>query len=321
MRLVIVTGMSGAGKSVALHHLEDADYYCVDNLPLSLILPFIRIASDGRDVEYTKFAVGIDVRSGLRQADFERAAAEMKKGNIRYEVLFLDASDEALLKRYKETRRTHPLQARAGGSLEKAIALERQQLSFIREKADYIIDTSKLLTRELRTELIRIFVEDRNYRNLYITVQSFGFKYGIPADSDLVVDVRFLPNPYYEAALRPLTGNDPPIERYVMSHPESRVFIEKYVDLLNFLIPNYIREGKNQLVISVGCTGGRHRSVVMANAIAARLAGSHPEYGVRIDHRDVDKDGERKEGGHVIFGRGEERAGRDGSGREALPDC
>ena len=197
-----------------------------------------------------------------------------------------------LLKRYKETRRTHPLSGRSG-SVEEGIAREREKLAQLRAHADYIIDTSKLLTRELKSEIMRIFVEDQTYRNLYITVQSFGFKYGIPADSDLVIDVRFLPNPYYEEKLRPLTGNDQEIVDFVTGFPQSGTFLDKYVDLLHFLIPNYMAEGKNQLVISVGCTGGRHRSVALANELVRRLSGSR-EYGVRCEHRDIDKDPVRK---------------------------
>ncbi len=328
MRFVIVTGMSGAGKSTALNYLEDSDYYCVDNLPAQLLLPFAQIAGDGAASEFTKFAVGIDIRSILQKAGpgadeevshsillrdgtgrklseftddspvaalgsgLTAAIRQMDHSGIKYEILFLDASDEVLLKRYKETRRTHPLSGRSG-SVEEGIAREREKLAQLRAHADYIIDTSKLLTRELKSEIMRIFVEDQTYRNLYITVQSFGFKYGIPADSDLVIDVRFLPNPYYEEKLRPLTGNDQEIVDFVTGFPQSGTFLDKYVDLLHFLIPNYVAEGKNQLVISVGCTGGRHRSVALANELVRRLSGSR-EYGVRCEHRDIDKDPVRK---------------------------
>lgn len=291
MRFVIVTGMSGAGKSTALHYLEDADYYCVDNLPIQLIKPFAQIAVDGTSSEFTKIAVGIDIRSGLSKKQLSGVLKSMKESGIKYEILFLDATDSVLLKRYKETRRTHPLASKTQ-SLEDAIRLERSQLSFMREQADYIIDTSKLLTRELKREIVRIFVQDQDFKNLMITVQSFGFKYGIPADSDLVVDVRFIPNPFYIENLRPLTGNDQPIIDFVMAQKQTGEFLKIYEDLLKFLIPNYISEGKNQLVVSVGCTGGRHRSVVLANAIYQHLK-ENMEYGVRIEHRDINRENDR----------------------------
>lgn len=288
MRLVIVTGMSGAGKTTVLHYLEDADYYCVDNLPIQLMVPFIRIASAGSPDIYSKIALGIDIRSGLTDGEMKNALAFLDQAGIRYEILFLDAGDDVIIRRYKETRRTHPLAGRTG-SIEEGICLERQQIRFMRERADYIINTSKLLTRELKKEVVRIFVEDKSYKSLYITVQSFGFKYGIPVDSDLVVDVRFLPNPYYVPELKPLTGNDKPIIDYVLSQKQTGEFLKRYTELLSFLIPNYIAEGKNQLVISVGCTGGRHRSVVLANEIY-RILAQNTEYGVRIEHRDIGMD-------------------------------
>ena len=292
MRFVIVTGMSGAGKSMALNFLEDADYYCVDNLPIGLIRPFAQIAMDGSSSEYNKIAVGIDVRSAPAGNELTDLESQMDRTGIFYEILFLDASDDVLLKRYKETRRTHPLAGKEG-DVESAIQAERKLLLPLKKKAAYIIDTSKLLTRDLKKEMIRIFVEEKDYKNLFITVQSFGFKYGIPADSDLVMDVRFLPNPYYVDSIRHLTGNDREIIDFVMGSPESREFVDRYLDLLRFLIPNYIAEGKNQLVISVGCTGGRHRSVVLTNEIAFRLS-ENTAYGVRAEHRDIDRDPARR---------------------------
>lgn len=285
MRFVIVTGMSGAGKSNALHNLEDVGYYCVDNMPIPLTGPFARIAADGSAGEYNKIAVGIDIRSGLTKKTLEQALRDVKRAGIRYEILFLDASDDVLMRRFKETRRTHPLAGKAG-STEAGIKLERKCLSGLKERADYIIDTSRLLTRDLRREILKIFVKGQDFRNLYITVQSFGFKYGIPADSDLVMDVRFLPNPYYVETLRPLTGCDKPIVDFVMGQKQTQVFLEKFLDLLHFLIPNYIAEGKNQLVISIGCTGGRHRSVALANAVYEALS-KDAAYGIRIEHRDI----------------------------------
>ena len=292
MRFVIVTGMSGAGKSTALNCLEDSGYYCVDNLPIRLIRPFAQIAEDGPSLEFTKIAVGIDIRSEAAAGELGMLDREMAETGIQYEILYLDASDDTLLKRYKETRRTHPLAGKAGG-VEEAIQSERAHLEHLKSKADYIIDTGKLLTKDLKQELRRIFVEDAEYKNLYITVQSFGFKYGIPADSDLVMDVRFLPNPFYVDKLRNLTGKDEDVRRYVMDSPAGREFVSKYLDLLKFLIPNYIMEGKNQLVISIGCTGGRHRSVVLTNEIVRRLS-EDTAYGVRAEHRDIERDPARR---------------------------
>lgn len=288
MRFVIVTGMSGAGKSTALHYLEDADYYCVDNLPLQLIKPFAQIANDGTSSEFTKIAVGIDIRSGLSKRELCGVLKSMRESGIKYEILFLDATDNVLLKRYKETRRNHPLAGRSK-SLEDAIRKERSQLDYMKSEADYILDTSKLLTRELKRELVRIFVQDKAFKNLMITVQSFGFKYGVPADSDLVIDVRFLPNPYYVENLRPLTGRDQPIIDFVMAQKQTGTFLKKFEELLKFLIPNYISEGKNQLVLSVGCTGGRHRSVVLAEEVCKRLS-ENSDYGLRLEHRDIDRE-------------------------------
>ena len=190
------------------------------------------------------------------------------------------------MKRYKETRRNHPLSK--GGRIENGIAKERKKIAFLKERADYILDTSRMLTRELRSELNRIFAENKEYKNLYITVLSFGFKYGIPRDSDLVFDVRFLPNPYYVPELRPQTGNDKPVSDMVKDCREYPLFMEKLTDMLEFLIPNYLKEGKNQLVISVGCTGGKHRSVTVANALYETL--EKLPYTVRLYHRDIGKD-------------------------------
>ena len=222
MRFVIVTGMSGAGKSMALNFLEDADYYCVDNLPIELIRPFAQIAMDGSSSEYNKIAVGIDVRSAAAGNELTDLVGQMDRTKLFYEILFLDASDDVLLKRYKETRRTHPLAGKEG-DVESAIRAERKQLLPLKEKAAYIIDTSKLLTRDLKKEMVRIFVEEKDYQNLFITVQSFGFKYGIPADSDLVMDVRFLPNPFYVDSIRHLTGNDREIIDFVLCRPPVQV--------------------------------------------------------------------------------------------------
>ena len=211
----------------------------------------------------------------------------MSINGICYEILFLDASDDVLVKRYKETRRTHPL---AGlGRVDEGIRKERKALEFLKKDADYILDTSQLLTRELKAEIEKIFVQNQDYKNLFVTILSFGFKYGIPADSDLVFDVRFLPNPYYVEGLRAKTGNDKEIQDYVLQFKEAHEFLDKLEDMINFLIPNYIAEGKNQLVISIGCTGGKHRSVTLANELYKRMA-DKKEYGLKIEHRDIGKD-------------------------------
>lgn len=289
MNIVIVTGMSGAGKSTALNVLEDEGYYCVDNMPIELIPRFAELA-EGQQRGYDNIALGIDIRSGVTPYKMQDMLEEMSNRQYKYKILYLDASDDVLVKRYKETRRAHPLAK--DDRVDKGIAIERGQMSFIRQRADYIIDTSQLLTRELKMELENIFVENRNYSNLFVTVLSFGFKYGIPSDADLVFDVRFLPNPYYIEKLRPLTGNDKEIQDFVMSTDTAKEFLEKVDGLIEFLLPNYVKEGKNSLVIAIGCTGGKHRSVTLANAIADRLKAT--EYGCKVEHRDIDNDVKRK---------------------------
>ena len=283
MRLVIVTGMSGAGRTTALKMLEDAGYFCVDNLPVPFIEKFAELTASGNS-EITKVAIGVDVRSGKSLSELEEILERMTLHGLNYEILFLDASDEVLVKRYKETRRMHPLAA--SGRIEDGIVRERERLVFLKKHADYIIDTSKLLTRELKQELDKIFVQNRAFKNLMITVLSFGFKYGIPSDADLVFDVRFLPNPYYYEDLRKLTGNDQKIQDFVMGYDMAHVFLDKLEDMIRFLIPNYVLEGKNQLVIAVGCTGGKHRSVTLANKLYERLK-KQSDYGVKLEHRDI----------------------------------
>ena len=285
MRFVILSGMSGAGKSTALKMMEDMGYFCVDNLPISLLESFVELA-DGA-AELSKVAVGIDIRSGQKLEELlDKLKCIEQSGKI-IEVLFLDSEDSVLVKRYKETRRSHPLAE--GERVDKGITLERKRLENLKKRADSIIDTSQLLTRELQAELKKIFVENKEYKNLYITVLSFGFKYGIPADADLVFDVRFLPNPYYVEGLRPLTGLDKPIQDFVMQAREANIFLDKLDDMIRFLAPNYISEGKNQLVIAIGCTGGKHRSVTLAQALYGRL-NQETEYGLRVEHRDIGKD-------------------------------
>ncbi len=290
MKLVIVTGMSGAGKTVALKMMEDMGYYCVDNLPIPLMEKFARLILDSQG-QRSHVAIGMDIRSGEDLSMMEGILDSWRQGSIAYEILFLDASDQVLIKRYKETRRNHPLSG--GGRVDQGIRKEREKLAFLKRQADLIIDTSKLLTRELRQELEKIFVEDQKYKNLFVTVLSFGFKYGIPSDADLVFDVRFLPNPFYVEELRARTGEEKAVQDYVAQGGTADEFLKKLTDMLDFLIPNYVLEGKNQLVIAIGCTGGKHRSVTIANALYGHLK-DHQELGLKIEHRDIDNDSKGK---------------------------
>ena len=268
MKLVIVTGMAGAGKSTAMKMLEDMGFFCIDNLPVPLVGKLVGFSNTFSE-ENQKVAIGIDVRNGEALSELPETMQELKGQNASFRILFLDAETEILIKRYKETRRNHPLAS--GERVEKGLEQEREQLKYLKQHADYIIDTSQLLTRELKGELEKIFVLDKDYKNLFVTILSYGFKYGIPSDSDIVMDVRFLPNPYYVEGLRPKTGNDKEIQEYVMQFPEAGEFVDKLEDMISFLIPKYIDEGKNQLVISIGCTGGKHRSVTLANELYNRL--------------------------------------------------
>lgn len=290
MRFVIVTGMSGAGKSVALKILEDFGYYCVDNLPIPLIGKFTELLYMPNQ-ETEKVALGVDIRSGHALEEMEKVLRKMHRAGWKYEILFLDASDEVLIKRYKETRRNHPL---AGdGRVNEGIEIERIKVRYLKENADFIIDTSTMLTRELKRELENIFVKNKEFNSLFVTILSFGFKYGIPSDSDLVFDVRFLPNPYYVGELKNKTGNDKEVQDYVMETGLANKFLVRLIDMVKFLIPNYILEGKNQLVISIGCTGGKHRSVTLANKLYESLE-NNGDYGIKVEHRDIEKDSYRK---------------------------
>lgn len=286
MRLVIVTGISGAGKVTALKIFEDNGYYCVDNLPIDLIESFADILF-GQTNEKNKVAIGVDIRSGKNLEKMSEVLKNMKAKEQNYEILFLDCNNNTLIKRFKETRRSHPMGDR--DSVENEINEERANLEFLREQADYIIDTSNLLVKELRGEIEKIFVLNRDYRNLFVTIMSFGFKHGVPADCDLVFDVRFLPNPYYVPELKHKTGNQKEVQDYVLNSPVSHEFLDKLVDMIKFLIPNYIEEGKNQLVIGIGCTGGHHRSVTIANELYNQLNSSDASYGIRLSHRDIDR--------------------------------
>lgn len=286
MRFVIVTGMSGAGRSSAMRVLEDDGFFCVDNLPISMLPGFMKLTKESSG-QIQKVALGLDIRVGNRL--LQEAAGvltQLQKEGYEFEILYMEASTPVLVKRYKETRRMHPLSH--GGRMDAAIEKERELLAQLKDQADYIIDTTTLLTRELKQELDRIFLEDEKFSNFYLTFVSFGFKYGIPTDADLVFDVRFLPNPFYVDELKPLTGEEEAVYDYVMKSEKATVFLDKLKDMLDFLIPNYVAEGKTQLVIAIGCTGGKHRSVTLTNAIYKEFASS--EYGCKKEHRDIEKD-------------------------------
>jgi len=284
MRLVIVTGMSGAGKSTTLKFLEDMGFFCADNLPPSLIHKLAEICcKPGAEIE--NLALGIDIRGGRLFEDLFTELAELDGTGHDFKILFLDASDEMLQKRYKESRRSHPLAKNE--RVITGIERERELLHDVKNQSDYIIDTSQTLTQQLKEKLSAIFIEGKKFQNLVVNVMSFGFKYGVPQDVDLVFDVRFIPNPFYIPEMREQTGNDAPVREFVLSHTESSSFLQKLYDMLEFLLPCYIKEGKNQLVIGVGCTGGRHRSVALANELYSALL-NRGHY-VTTTHRDIDR--------------------------------
>ncbi|SNU08022.1 UPF0042 nucleotide-binding protein [Lachnospiraceae bacterium] len=286
MRFVIVTGMSGAGKSTALKSLEDMGFFCVDNLPVALIEKFVELSIDN-NFENDKIAIGIDIRSGEALGELSLYLNRLRENKFNFEILYLDASNKTLLKRYKETRREHPLQK--GRTLEDGINEERSKIDFLKKLADYTIDTSRLLTRELKSETIKIFSTDIDYSNMIVTIMSFGFKFGIPQDADFVFDVRFMPNPYYEESLRKKTGNDPEVRQYVMESERSREFLEKLKDIMSMTVNEFVNnEDRHQVVIAIGCTGGRHRSVTIANELHEAM--SDLPYSVRVFHRDIAND-------------------------------
>ncbi|MDV4152579.1 RNase adapter RapZ [Clostridium sp. AL.422] len=286
MRFIIVTGLSGAGKTEATRSLEDMGYFCVDNLPPKLIPKFAEacVQSQGK---INKVALVIDIRGGIFFDDLFESLIYLKKQDFKYEILFLDASDEILVKRFKESRRSHPLAP--GSRIITGINEERNRLREVKDRADIIIDTSKYAIKDLREEMTKNYGDvEQPKKQLSVTILSFGFKYGIPVDSDLVFDVRFIPNPFYIQDLKPYSGNDEPVKNYVLEQEETKGFIKKTDDLLDFLIPNYKKEGKRQLIISIGCTGGRHRSVAIANAIYESLLSKG--YNISIEHRDIKED-------------------------------
>ncbi|WP_041285757.1 RNase adapter RapZ [Desulfoscipio gibsoniae] len=284
--MVIVTGLSGAGKSQALRCLEDMGYFCVDNLPPTLIPKFAELCAQ-TDRGINNIALVVDIRGGEFFQALSEVLEQLEQCDIAYEILFLEASDEVLVRRYKESRRRHPLGTH--GEVLRNIREERVLLEEIRGRADKIIDTSNLKPQQLKGKLVDLFGSDGASYQLLITVISFGFKYGIPLDSDLVIDVRFLPNPYYDPAMRPLSGNDPVVRDFVFNSPVTTKFMNKFTDLVEFLIPCYIDEGKTTLMIAIGCTGGMHRSVALANHLGEILRGK--EYRVTVSHRDIGRVG------------------------------
>jgi len=286
MRFLIITGISGAGKSLAANYLEDLGFFCVDNLPPALIPKFAEICKQSGG-KMDKIAIVIDVRGGELLKDLFPSLETLNEEGISYEILFLEASDKVLIKRYKESRRMHPLAPE--GRLLKGINEERSMLKALRERADSIIDTSNLTPKQLKEEIINRIDKGENYRGIIISIISFGFKYGMPLDCDMVFDVRFIPNPYYIDSMKRLTGRNEIVRNYVSKFDETKEFLEKLTDMLEFLIPYYIKEGKAQLVIGIGCTGGRHRSVVIADLLYGML--KEAQHRVIVDHRDIEKDG------------------------------
>lgn len=286
----IITGLSGAGKTHAIRAIEDLGFFCVDNLPPALLPRFAELCLQEGGV-INKVGVVIDIRGSQFFNDLFKALEELKQLGHPYEILFLEAGTEVLIKRFKETRRRHPLSSQ--GPLLEEILLERERMEELRGIANKIIDTSELSPAELKAQISELYGPHNDKVKLHITVMSFGYKYGIPLDADLVVDVRFLPNPYYVASLRQLTGRDKEVDEYVRKSPLTEEFLQKYYDTLTFLLPHYVKEGKTHLVIAIGCTGGQHRSVVLAEHLGERL--SSLEYRIMIRHRDMDKQKVREE--------------------------
>lgn len=284
MEFVIITGMSGAGKSQAIKVLEDIGYYCMDNLPPALLPNFAELCKSS-SMDVNKVAVVADIRGGIFFEDLFKSLEDLRDRGIDYRILFLDTSDDDLIKRFKEQRRPHPLTIT--GTIIDGILEERQRLEEVKKRSDYIIDTSNMKLGRLKEELLSIFLQGNISHNLNINIMSFGYKYGLPQESDLVFDVRFLPNPFYIDELKNYTGNDKNVQDYVMSFDTTSVFLQKLMDMLKFLLPLYIKEGKSSLVISIGCTGGKHRSVTISNYLASMLTAGN--YRVLLNHRDTGK--------------------------------
>ncbi|MDD3192921.1 MAG: RNase adapter RapZ [Oscillospiraceae bacterium] len=286
MRFVVVTGMSGAGKSQAVNALEDIGYYCVDNMPPKLLVHFFQLRQGQEGQFPEKIAIVVDSRGGKMFSDLFRGLEQLKEMGYAYSILYLDARDDVIVTRYKETRRKHPLLDEDHPSMQDALAEERTLLRPALDQADYVIDTSLLSTAQLKEQVVALFLKEQKEKML-ITCTSFGFKYGIPSDADLVFDVRCLPNPFYVPGLKNKTGLDQEVRDYVFSHAEAQQLYQKIQDLLNFTIPLYEKEGKRQLVVAFGCTGGKHRSVSFAWRVAQALQADKEN--VFVSHRDIRK--------------------------------
>lgn len=281
-QFVVITGLSGAGKSLAIRCFEDMGFFCVDNIPPILVPKFTELCAQSK---VQRGALVSDLRGGEFFNDLFESLKVLESAQVSYEILFLEATDEVLVRRFSETRRKHPL---TSGRVLDGIRKERKLLQEIRGRADRILDTSNLSPRKLRDEIVATYGSDRkSEQTLYVNFVSFGYKYGIPLDADLVFDVRFLPNPYYVNGLHALTGNHEAVREYVLKWTETGHLLEKLRDLLGFLVPQYAKEGKSQLTVAIGCTGGRHRSVIIANELAEFVRTTH--FAVRVQHRDLRK--------------------------------
>ena len=281
MKAIIVTGLSGAGKTQAIDCLEDMGYYCIDNMPPALIKSFIDLTGNGKGIDKAAFV--IDVRGGKLFDDLKDSLDELRKDNIDYKILYLEASDRVLLRRYNETRRSHPLSE--GGPVAAGLKAERERLEGLRNRADFVIDTSNMKTAQLWDEIKHLITSGESRKTFIINIMSFGYKRGTPMAGDMVFDMRFIPNPYYVKSLRPLTGNNAKVSRYVLKHDVTQEFLQKAMDMIDMLIPFYIKEGKYSLNICIGCTGGHHRSVAVANELHRRLQESGKR--TTLEHRDL----------------------------------
>lgn len=282
MDFLLITGMSGAGKSLALNHFEDRGYFCVDNLPPALISKFTELCMQS---DLDKIALVSDIRGREFFNELYEELAKIENMDLNYNILFLEAADDVLIRRYKESRRRHPLDEE--GRILDAIQKEREILEELRGRAAKIIDTGELEISELREELDQLFLGEEAKKSLHLSLISFGFKYGIPRDADLVMDVRFLPNPYYIESLRSKTGNDQEVQDYIFKWPVADKFYDKFFDLIEFLLPEYKKEGKSHLSVAIGCTGGKHRSVTTVNKLKEFLADK--DFNISIEHRDINK--------------------------------
>ena len=285
LRVVVVTGLSGSGKSTAIKAFEDLDYFCVDNLPVVLLADFLELREKSSEDNY-HIALGMDIRERSFLESYPRVFSELRERGTNLEILFLEAADEALQRRFSQTRRKHPLVGT--GTVLDRIRAERERLKHLKEMATRVIDTSNLNVHELKRMISRLYTVYPEEDTLHVNVLSFGFKYGVPAEADIVMDVRFLPNPFFIKELRDLNGTQDPVIRFVMQQGQTQIFLDKFTELIKYLLPRYREEGKNYLTIAVGCTGGKHRSVVVTEQLRVQLAGLG--YPVTAGHRDVEVD-------------------------------